>query len=440
VNDNKTNPGTDAILESISDGVFTVDDQWLITSFNNSAERITGVSKADALGRPCCEVFRASICERHCALRHTFDTGQPVVGQTTTILSADGRQIPISVSTALLRDGRGQVIGGAETFRDLSVIENLRRQLQGVHGEENIVACSHLMQELLAVLPKIAESGATTLVEGQSGTGKELVARALHRMSSRSDGPFIAVNCGALPETLLESELFGYAAGAFTDARRDKPGRFAAAQGGTLFLDEIGEVSNATQVKLLRVLQEREYQPLGSNKTLKADVRLITATNRNLNSMVESGEFRQDFFYRINVVRLEVPPLKNRCEDIPVLVEHFVKTFNRSQQREIAGLDRSAMKLVMNHDWPGNVRELENAIEHAFVLCPGGLIAPEHLPAQLKNSTTEDRCNHAMTLAQAEEQMIRAALSRNKGNRKESAKDLGVAPSTLWRKIKQLGL
>jgi transcriptional regulator with PAS, ATPase and Fis domain len=296
------------------------------------------------------------------------------------------------------------------------------------------------MQKVLAVLPRIGESASTCLIEGESGTGKELVARALHRLSPRAEKPFVAVNCGALPDTLLESEIFGYVAGAFTDARGDKPGRFAAAEGGTLFLDEIGDVSPALQVKLLRVLQEREYQPLGSNSTVVADARVIAATNRTLEELVTEGRFRQDLFYRVNVVRIEVPPLRDRPEDIPVLAEHFVRKFNSRQQREIAGLDRAALKLLMAHDWPGNVRELENAIEHAFVLCAGGLILPQQLPTQLQSHAALSQHMTTLTLAEAEERLIRLALQRNKGNRRKTAEELGIALSTLWRRLKKLGV
>jgi len=440
MNRKKAGPANDAVLDSISDGVFTVDADWRITSFNRSAERITGVPRSQALGKPCCEVFRASICERDCALRRTMETGEPVIGRPITILAADGREVPISVSTALLRDGRGRVIGGAETFRDLSAIEALRRELLGIQGIEDIVAHSHPMRQLTGLLPRIAESGSTCLVEGESGTGKELVARALHRLSPRREEPFVAVNCGALPDSLLESELFGYVAGAFTDARGDKPGLFAAAEGGTLFLDEIGDVSPMLQAKLLRVLQEREFQPLGATGTKKADVRLIAATNRRLDEMVADGSFRQDLFYRINVVRLEVPPLRQRPEDIPVLAEHFVNRLNLHRRRQIAGLDRAALRLLMDYSWPGNVRELENAVEHAFVLCDGALIKPEHLPATLRAGAALEESGGAISLAEAEERIIRRALSRNAGNRHETARELGIAPSTLWRKLKKLGL
>ena len=442
---------TDAILDSISDGVFTVDRDWRVTSFNRAAELITGVRREEAIGRPCCEVFRASICENQCALRSTLENGQPVVGRSITILAADGREVPISISTALLRDAAGQVVGGVETFRDTSAIEELRRELRGAQGLGDIVARSHRMKELLALLPRIAESGSTCLVEGESGTGKELVARALHELSPRRKAPFVAVYCAALPDTLLESELFGHKAGAFTDARRDRAGRFAAAEGGTIFLDEVGDVSPAMQARLLRVLQEREYEPLGSSKTVKTDVRVLAATNRSLDEMVAAGRFRQDLYYRINVVRLRVPPLRDRLEDVPLLVEHFVRKLNLRTGRDVAGVDRTALAALMRHDWPGNVRELENAVEHAFALCPGALIAPEHLPEKLKavpgsgflvpgsGDGLQPGTTPGSTLEEIEAQTIRQALKRHGGRRADAARELGIDPSTLWRKMRRAG-
>ena len=442
---------TGAILDSISDGVFTVDLEWRVTSFNRAAERITGVRREEALGRPCCEVFRASICESRCALRSTIETGRPVVGRSVTILAADGREVPISISTALLRDGSGKVVGGAETFRDMSAIEELRRELRGEQGLLDMVAHSHRMKELLAVLPRIAESGSTCLVEGESGTGKELVARALHELSARRKKPFVAVNCAALPDALLESELFGHKAGAFTDARSDRQGRFAAAEGGTVFLDEAGDVSPAMQARLLRVLQEREYEPLGSSKTVKTDVRVVAATNRNLDELVAAGRFRQDLYYRIAVVRVRVPPLRERMEDVPPLVEHFVRKLNLRTGRDVAGVDRQALALLMRHDWPGNVRELENAVEHAFALAPGALIGPEHLPEKLRGTmavpSSEFRVSSSepgtrnsepgTTLEEVEAQAIRRALERHGGRKADAARELGIDPSTLWRKMRR---
>jgi PAS domain S-box-containing protein len=433
---------TDSILESISDGVFTVDAEWRITSFNRAAEQITGISRIDAVGRRCSDVFRASMCETECALRHTLETGTSLVNRAAFIVNADGKRVPISLSTALLRDEHGGVIGGAETFRDLSLIEELRKEIQGRHQVGDIVSRSPSMRHVLEVLPRIAESESTILLQGETGTGKELVARAIHGLSDRRDGPFVAVNCGALPDTLLESELFGYKAGAFSGAVKDKPGRFALAGGGTLFLDEIGEISQALQVRLLRVLQEREYEPLGATNTETADVRVVAATNRDLAALVDDGEFRQDLFYRIRVMQLDLPALRERREDIPLLVQHFVSVQNAVQKRQLTGMSRDAMAVLMAHSFPGNVRELQNIIEHGFMLCREGQIELEHLPKDLVpiSIPTGNRRRMEDVVTVVEAQAIREALARTSGNRLAAAAELGMHKSTLFRKVKSLGI
>ena len=433
---------TEAILESISDGVFTVDREWRVTSFNRAAEEITGVSRAEALGRHCSEVFRSSMCGEDCALRRTLQTGKPIIGKAGYIVNGDGRRIPISVSTAVLRDSDGQVMGGAETFRDLSEVEALRQELAGKFRVGDLTSHSPLMQRVFEVLPAIAASPSTVLILGETGTGKELMARTLHALSPRNQGPFIAVNCGALPDSLLESELFGYKAGAFTGAQKDKPGRFALAKGGTLFLDEIGEVSPALQVRLLRVLQERTYEPLGGTRSEVADARIVVATNRDLAELLRRGEFREDLYYRVNVVRVELPPLRRRKEDIPLLVEEFVARFNRLQGKAVAGITGEALTLLMAHDWPGNIRELENVIERAFILCREGRIDIPHLPGELTargataNREGDMRSAHDILDAQA----IRAALERHGFNRLAAAQDLGIHKTTFFRKLKKLGI
>jgi PAS domain S-box-containing protein len=434
--------GTDSILESISDGVFTVDRDWRVTSFNRAAEEITGVARADAVGRRCADVFRASMCETECALRHTMDTGAPVVNRATFIVDAEGQRVPISVSTALLRDARGAVVGGAETFRDLSLIEALRQEIKGRFQVGDIVSRSPAMRRVLEVLPRIAESESTLLLQGETGTGKELVARAIHGLSARRDGPFVAVNCGALPDTLLESELFGYKAGAFTGAARDKPGRFAVARGGTLFLDEIGDVSPALQVRLLRVLQEKQYEPLGGTRTETADVRVIAATNRDLAALVERETFRQDLYYRINVVKLDLPPLRQRREDIPLLIQHFVTVFNAVQNKRVTGVSPDALGVLAAHDYPGNVRELHNLVERAFVLVSEGPITLEHLPRELVPVSPRPAGGRRMaeTVRTLEAQAIREALERTGGNRLAAARELGVHKSTFFRKVHLLGI
>ncbi len=435
---------TNAILESISDGVFTVDGEWRVTSFNRAAEKITGVPRREAIGRRCAEVFRSSMCGAECALQKTLKTGRPIIGKSGYIINTDGARIPISISTAVLQDADGKLTGGAEVFRDLSEIDALRRELEGRVRVGELVSHNPVMQQLFEVLPAIAASPSTVLIQGETGTGKELMARTLHGLSPRAQGPFVAVNCGALPDTLLDSELFGYKAGAFTGAVKDKPGRFALAKGGTLFLDEIGEVSLALQVRLLRVLQERVYEPLGSTRSEKADVRVIVASNHDLLERCRAGAFREDLYYRVNVVRVEMPPLRRRQEDIPLLAEQFITRFNRLQNKHVGGITPEALSLLMAHDWPGNVRELENVIERAFILCGTRRIDLSHLP----DSLTGTGASHAVTdgtgLRKAREaldaQAIRAALARTGGNRLAAARALGVHKTTLFRKIRTLGI
>lgn len=432
----------DIILDSIVDGVFTVDGNWRITSFNRAAEKITGVSSDDAIGQRCCDVFHAGICEDECALREALRTGEPVVCKPIYIVKADGHRISVSISATALKDQDGNVIGGVETFRDLSVIEQLRKELHDKYTFADIVARSAAMRRILDVLPQLADSDSTVLIEGATGTGKELVARAIHDLSPRRKKRFVAINCGALPDTLLESELFGYKAGAFTDARKDKLGRFAVASGGTIFLDEVGDVSSAMQSKLLRVLQERTYEPLGSVDPVSADVRVIAASNRDLGALVKKGGFREDLYYRVNVMRIQLPPLRDRREDIPLLVEHFVSKFNRLQQKNVAGLSEEVMAILLEYDYPGNIRELKNIIEHAFVLCRGGLIEPGHLPTFLRDKAQREPSSGEgeLTLRLLEKMHITEAIRRHGGNRKAAARGLGIHPSTLFRKIKSLSV
>jgi PAS domain S-box-containing protein len=427
------------ILDSITEGVFTVDRDWRITSFNRAAEKITGIPRERAIGQPCRDIFRANICERECRLRQTIETAAPVIGTTVSILDAAGNRKPISVSTVILKDRQGNIVGGVETFRDLTMIEQLRKELERDYCCDDIVSCNRRMRQLFEILPAIAETPSTVLIQGETGTGKELFARAIHNLSLRATKPFVAVNCGAMPETLLESELFGYKAGAFTDARKDKPGRIAAAEGGTLFLDEIGDMAPALQVRLLRFLQERVYEPLGSTRPVQADVRMIAATNQDLEKLIQSSRFREDLYYRINVVSLKVPPLRERMEDIPLLVEHFIARFNLLQGKGITGVSDEVLSCLMSHQYPENVRELENAIERAFVLCRSGQIELRHLsdiplcasPAGISRGGGFERLEAAFLLI---------ALRRNNWNRLATARQLGIHKTTLFRKIRSLGL
>jgi len=435
---------TQIILDSIADGVFTVDADLKVTSFNRSAETITGIKKEEAIGRHCWEVFRANICEKRCALKHTMSTGRPAVNQSIYIVNLRGDQVPVSISTALLRDGLGRVIGGVETFRDLSVVAELRKELTRRHSFQDIISKNKEMQRLFGVLEQVSDSDATILLEGESGTGKELFAKAIHALSPRKTGPLITINCGSLPDTLLESELFGYEKGAHSTAFKDKPGRLAIADGGTLFLDEIGDISAALQVRLLRVLQEKTYEPLGSTKSFKTNVRIVAATNKSLEILVDEGNFRQDLYYRINVVKLVLPPLRERKEDIPLLIEHFIRKFGRLSGKEIHGLSPEVMPALMSHDFPGNIRELENIIEYATVVCKNGLIGIEHLPDHFREHSErrDQRISRekANSLKDVERSYICEALNRNQWNRSATAAEMGIHPTTLWRKMRRLNI
>jgi transcriptional regulator with PAS, ATPase and Fis domain len=326
-------------------------------------------------------------------------------------------------------------------FRDLSQVIELRRKLEKSYVFEGIVSKNLEMQKIKERLPLFAASPSTVLIEGASGTGKDLVARAIHNLSPRKKGPFITVNCSALPDHLLESELFGYVRGAFTDAKKDKPGRFQLAHTGSILLDEIGEISLAMQVKLLRVLQQREFEPLGATQTSSVDVRVIAATNKNLEAEVQKGRFRDDLYYRLNVIRMNIPPLSERREDIPLLVNHFIDHFNRLQGKGIRKISERALAALMTAALPGNIRELENAIEYAFVLCQNTIIEVHHLPPQYSEITGHPHeVAKGVLFDSAERDVICSVLKRNQGNRTHTAKELGISRQTLWRKMNRLGL
>lgn len=435
----KQNDKTEIILDSITEGVFTVNQDWRITSFNKAAEKITGISKENAINQRCCDVFHASICESDCALRKTFETEKPIVCQSAYIIDVHGNRVPISISTAVLRDRNDTIIGGVEIFRDLSAIEELKRELEKKYSFNNIISKNNEMLKIFDILPTIAQSDSTVLIEGETGTGKELIARALHDLSARSKKTMISLNCGALPDTLLESELFGYKAGAFTDARKDKPGRFALAEKGTIFLDEIAEISQVLQVKLLRVMQERTYEPLGGTESIKSDVRIIAATNKKIDKLVKSGQFREDFYYRINVIRIKLPPLRERREDIPLLIKHFIRRFNNLKNKFISDISPEALVVLVNYDFPGNIRELENIIEHAFVLCKKKIIEIKDLPENFSANESFSTIKPT-SMNQLESEYLVEVLKRNNWNRKKTAEELGVHKTTLWRKIKKLNI
>lgn len=465
---------TQVILDSVSDGVFTVDTDWHISSFNRAAEQITGISREDAIGQACHQIFRSNICERDCALRQTISTNEAITCKTIYIVRPDGQRRPISISTGVLRNDKGEVIGGVETFRDLGLQDPEPVQSDSFYG---MISRDSGMRALFKQLPALARSDSTILILGESGTGKELLAKAIHELSARASKPMVTVNCGALPDSLLESELFGYKRGAFTDAREDREGKLAAAEGGTLFLDEIGDVSPALQARLLRVLQEREYQRLGDNKTRKANLRFLAATNKNLEQEIAAGRFRADLFYRLAVVDVRLPALRDRLADVGLLAEHFLAKLRQSRDKQVLGFHHEALAKLLRYDFPGHVRELHNIVEHAFVICTGELIQVEDLPQRVLSTSQQQSeafsgkqilpvsqnipaqmtergmipepamlspqsrdSDGAGSLARNEEFLIRQALRDNAGRRNKSAEQLGISTTSLWRKMKKYGM
>lgn len=428
------------ILNCVADGVFTVDNDKRIMFFNRAAERITGFTEGEAIGQLCRDIFKATACGGNCTLDEVGEVGKNIVNRPVKILDRRGRSLTVSISAAILRDAKGKVIGGVETFRDLSVEEELRRKIAKSYTFQDIVSNHPKMHDIFAILPDVAESNVSVLIEGESGTGKELFARAIHDLSPRKDKPFVAVNLGSLPDTLLESELFGYKKGAFTDAKKDKPGRFDLAKGGTLFLDEIGDISPALQVHLLRVLQEKTFEPLGGTEPVKTDARILAATNQSLQGKVQKGLFRDDLYYRLNVLRLELPPLRERRCDIPILIDHLRQQLNAETGKSIEVIDDSVIELLMHYDFPGNVRELQNVLQHAFVLCKDSVMKVSNLPAEFAAMLVRDDNGQPLSLDSLEKKSIREALLVNNGNKMHTAKQLGINPSTLYRKMKRYGM
>jgi len=427
------------ILENMTDGVFTVDlNRRINTYFNRAAEKITGFSFREAVNQCCFDILRSSTCQTNCPLEKTLSTGNPVYNHSATIITKAGREVVVDVTTALIRDKKGHVTGAMEIFRDLSLIETLRKAVSNRFKLGDMISKAPRMQEIFDILPDVAESDSNLLILGQSGTGKGLLAQAIHELSSRREKPFVKVNCGAIPDTLLESELFGYTKGAFTDAKKDKPGRFSLADGGTILLDEIGDTSMSLQVKLLRVLEEKLFVPLGGVKAEKVDVRVIAATHRDIEAMVRAGAFREDLFYRLNVIKIDLPPLCERTEDIPLLTDVFLTRLNAIKGKQITGVSEAVLSRLMNYPFPGNIRELENILEHATVLCRETRIEEKHLPDDFLKKTTRgpDQSHIGQgALAVSEATVIRKTLERNGGNRIAAAKDLGLSRTTLWRKM-----
>jgi PAS domain S-box-containing protein len=432
------------ILNCISDGVLTIDLQGKVQYVNKAMKEILGYEENDVVGLDCDALVKSRICHSEdCILRRTLEKREKVSNFETVLKTRKGVSIPVNINTDFLRDETGNMIGIVEVFRDISLIQALKEKLEDKYHFGNIVAKNHRMKEILQVLPLVAQSKSTVLIEGESGTGKELIARAIHNNSPRRDKAFIAVNCAAIAEGVLESELFGHVKGAFTGAYQDRPGRFELAHEGTIFLDEIGDMSPSIQAKVLRVLQEEEFERVGGVKTVKVDVRVIAATNRDLLRGTREGAFREDLYYRIRVFPVKLPALRERKDDIPILVGHFIEKFNLEMGKSINNVTPRVMDILMNHHYPGNIRELENIIEHAFICCPGNKILPEHLPKDLFAEDL-DRIGHIPdhegSLETIEREFILKMLEQSGWKLQETSQKLGIGRTTLWRKIKAYGL
>ncbi|MBI2875883.1 MAG: sigma 54-interacting transcriptional regulator [Candidatus Tectomicrobia bacterium] len=442
------------VVDTMAVGVFTVDAKGSFVAWSEGAERITGYPRAEVIGKPC-RILEGPNCKGFQTLAELLEGPElppsGICNQECKVLSRDGRELYLHGDVRILTDEQGRVIGAVGTFVDLTSfllahekIALLEEQAKSRSAFHRLVGKSAPMQEVFRRLRLAAQSEVTVLLTGESGTGKELAAGAIHSLSARKDRPFIGVNCSAIPETLLESELFGHVKGAFTGAVRDKVGIFQAAEGGTLFLDEIGDVSPLLQLKLLRVLQEREIRRVGDDRPSKTNVRLITATNKDLGSLMASGAFREDFYYRIRVFEIALPPLRERREEIPLLVEHFVTEFRQSLGKPVEGITRDALQGMMDYPWPGNVRELRNAIEHAFVTAEGDHLTLLDLPLEIRNPRVRPAKSHPepplSPQDRAERLRIEEALRKSQGNRTEAAKYLKISRVTLWKKIRRLGI
>ncbi len=425
-------------VDCISDGLMTVDPARHITSFNRAAERLTGLRERDVLGRPCQQVLQTDRCGDACPLAVTLQHAAPQFGCRVTLAASGPTPVAALVNTVVLRDERGAPMGGVVTFRDADLYGRVDHGLATAAQFEGLVGRHPRMQEVYELIAEVADSDASVLIMGESGTGKQMVAQALVARSRRRGGPFIKVSCSVYPDTLLESELFGYVRGAFTDARQDRVGRFVLADRGTVFLDEIGEISPAAQVKLLRVLEERAFEPLGTSHTTTVDVRIIAATNRDLPTMVRQGGFRSDLFYRLNVIQVTLPPLRDRRSDIPLLAEHFLAKYRLLTGQAIQKVSQEAMDALTAHDYPGNVRELENAIQHAFARTRGPVIEVDRLPLGVRLAV--GGATQARVREDGERERIVAALTAARWNRDRAARSLGVSRTTLWRRLRALGL
>ena len=430
-----------SLLEALPEGVFTINIHWRIESFNHRAEQITGYHRDEVIGRHCWEIFRSDLCQLGCPLRTALESGCTSMDQDVRILKKGGKRQTILVNAGVLRTATGKIRGAVETFRPLAGEMYFNGLEDENTGFAEIIGRSEPIQRIFDMLPDIAASDANILITGESGTGKDLIARTIHEHSSRRHKPFVAVNCSALAESLLESELFGHEKSAFTGATATRIGRFELSKGGTLFLDEIGDLKPELQIKLLRVLENHEFERVGGTRTLPMEARIISATNKDLRRAIREGFFREDFYYRLRTVPLAIPPLRERIGDVPLLVEFFLKLFNKRYKKRVMSVHPEVMQLFMQYEWPGNVRELERTLEHAYVFVKGPIIMPTNLPVaeEFHLSAATSGANGAST-RKNDRETIEWAMLRANGNRLEAARMLGISRTTLWRHLKQFGL
>jgi PAS domain S-box-containing protein len=431
------------ILDSLDIAVFTVDLSDHVTFFNAMAEQITGYSRSELLGRSCRNVFGKAFCSELKAA--TLAEAASLGGVTTEIVNKAGHPIPVRAKHIPIKNELGIVVGGMTTLSDLSLQHQLERVVKDQYTFYDMVSKHPAVQKIFEAIPVVAASDATVLIEGPTGTGKDLLAKIIHNASPRAHRKMIKVNCASLPNNLLESEMFGYVRGAFTGAERDKPGRFQLAHQGTLFLDEIGDLPLPLQAKLLRVIEDKEFYPLGSRQTTQVDVRILSATNQNLLEMVEARTFREDLYYRLNVMRLYLPPLRERRCDILLLIEHILKRLNLARQTRTCRISAEVMEILLNYDYPGNVREMENILEHAMIICPSDVIEKKHLPLELFDRQGRKTRHRVVPEVQDEESLeekerILATLDRLRWNKGQAAQALKMDRSTLWRKMKRYNI
>ena len=444
-----TKTDLEAILDGLAEGIVALDDEGSIIGINLAACQILEIGKPDAMHTNCCELLGNQLCKRATAVRESILSRRPIDDVQVQVQTRSGRKKVLQFETRLLADTGKSTDGSVVLFRDVSELAALKEDLARRYRLHNIVGKSKPIQEVFRLIEEVADSDATVLIEGESGTGKELVARAIHHLGPRSDGAFVPVNCSALAEGVLESELFGHVKGAFTGAVYDKRGRFEAAEGGTIFLDEIGDTAPSIQVKLLRVLQERTIERVGSEESTPVDLRVIAATNRPLTDMIAEGSFRQDLFYRLRVVPIRLPALRERRDDIPLLAQHFVEKFRDETSQPIEGLSPEALTVLLDHTWPGNVRELENAVEYAFVKARSGQIGPGHLPPEIgtsgRNAVPAPKAAGLFAAAQSCSQEPDAAdiaevLSDTDWNVAKAARRLSLSRTTLYKRMAELGI